>query len=116
MNSEKASLTKNPLLTQHWAGQQLLFSMRCQTFQSMVAALVHHLLFPDKDNMETSTVRTSTRHYIIYKICQPLNAGNPHEVHLLWSHFPPLSFVDFYNSSQTERGKKAHSMKENELS
>lgn len=36
------------LLTQRWAGRQLLFSTRCQTFQSVVPALVHPLPFPDK--------------------------------------------------------------------
>lgn len=36
------------LLTQRWAGRQLLFSTRCQTFQSVVPSLVHPLPFPDK--------------------------------------------------------------------
>lgn len=96
--------TRKHLLTQHWAGQQLLFSMRCQTFQSVVAALVHHLPSPVKDNVEMSAVRASTYHYIIYNTCQLLlNGAFPHEVHLLWSHFPRLTLSDFHNSSETPR-------------
>lgn len=40
------------LLTQRWAGRQSLFSARCQTFQSMVVALVHQLPCPNQDSVE----------------------------------------------------------------
>lgn len=77
------------LLTQRWAGRQLLFSTRCQTSQSVVLALVHPLPFPDK-TMWKCQVRTSTCHYVICKISHLMNGANPGGVHLLWSHFPTV--------------------------
>lgn len=72
------------LLTQRWAGRQLLFSMRCQTFQSVVPDLGHPLPFPDKDNVE------NVSHYIICNISHLMNGANPGGVHLLRSHFPTV--------------------------
>lgn len=60
VNGDTVCVNKNPLLTQHWAGQQRLSSMKCQTFQSVVVVdSVHPLLFPNKDNVEMSAVRAS---------------------------------------------------------
>lgn len=106
-------LNKNLVLTQHWADQQLLFSMRCQTFQWAVVALMHHLPFPDKDNVQMSAVSTSPCHYIICNTCQFFWTWSYSlvKVHLLWSHFPRLSFC-WLPQQLTNSEKKTHSFRQ----
>lgn len=49
-------LHEKRLLTLRWAGRRFLFLMKCQTFQSAAVASVHHLPYPDKDNVAIWTL------------------------------------------------------------